>query len=58
MFKMLTSLTKATVGAIVEVPVAIATDVVTLGGRITERNEPHTTEALKKVIDNVKDSTK
>jgi hypothetical protein len=50
-------LLKAAVGVVVETPLAVATDVITLGGAITERDEPYTVSALKKVVKNVEDST-
>lgn len=57
MIKMLSGLTKAAVGVVVETPVAIAADLVTLGGSITERDEPYTATAAKKVVKNVQEST-
>lgn len=57
MFGMLTSLTKAVVGAVVETPIAIAADVITLGGSLTDKREPYTATALKTVADNVRDAT-
>ncbi len=57
MIKMLSGLTKAAVGVVVETPVAIVADLVTLGGSITERDEPYTTTAVKKVVKNVQEST-
>lgn len=56
MFGILESLTKAAVGIIVETPIAIAKDVVTLGGSLTDE-EPATIEALKKVVQNVENAT-
>lgn len=58
MFEMLKSLTKATVGLVVEPPISIVADVVTLGGSLTDKNQPYTTTAIKKVVDNVQDATK
>jgi hypothetical protein len=57
MFDSLKSLTKATIGVAIETPLAVAADFVTLGGSITERDEPYTTTAIKKVVKNVSDST-
>lgn len=54
---MLDSLFKAAVGLVVETPIAMAADVLTLGGAITERDEPHTVSALKRVVQNVERST-
>lgn len=51
------NLLKAVVGVVIETPITLAADVLTLGGAITERHEPHTMSALKKVVDNVSKST-
>jgi hypothetical protein len=55
MFGMLESLTKAALG-VVTVPVAVVADVVTLGGLLTDRDEPYTAEAVGDVVDNLKDA--
>jgi hypothetical protein len=55
---MFTSLLKAVVGVVVETPVAIIADAITLGGSLTDKREPYTATALKKVVKNVEDSTK
>ena len=52
MFGMIESLTKAVVGAVVEVPVAVAVDVVTVGQAKT------TGEAVSNVVNNLQDATK
>ena len=52
MFGMLESLGKAVVGAVVEVPVAIAVDVVTLG------QAEATGDAIGNVVNNLQDATK
>ena len=52
MFGMIESLTKAVVGVVVEAPVAIAVDVVTLG------QAGATSDALSNVVDNLQDATK
>lgn len=57
MFKMLSGLTKAAVGVAVETPLSLAADIITLGGAITERDEPYTATAVKKVVKNVQEST-
>ena len=57
MIKMLSGLTKATIGVVVETPIALAADFLTLGGSITERDEPYTATAVKKVVKNVQEST-
>ena len=54
---MFESLLKAAAGVVIETPLAIATDILTIGGALTEKNEPYTVSALKKVIDNVEDAT-
>lgn len=58
MFGMLTSLTKAVVGVVVETPVALIADTITLCGSLNDKNEPYTATALKKVVDNVENLTK
>lgn len=58
MFGILGSFTKAVIGVVVETPVAIAADVVTMGGALTDKDEPYTATALKNVVENVKDATK
>lgn len=52
MFGMLTSLIKSS-AAVVTVPVAIAADIVTLGGVFTDREEPYTAEAVSDFVKNV-----
>lgn len=54
---MFSSLLKAVVGVVIETPIALAKDVLTLGGAITEQDEPYTVTSLKKVFDNVSDAT-
>ena len=58
MFEILGDLTKAVVGVVVETPIAIAADVVTMGGVLTEKGEPYTATALKGVMQNVENATK
>ncbi|MEG0991351.1 MAG: hypothetical protein RSN88_10860 [Gordonibacter sp.] len=57
MFGMLTSLAKAAT-AVVTVPVAVAADVVTLGGSLTDKHKPYTAEAVEDFVDNLKDASK
>lgn len=57
MFGMLGSLTKAVVGVVVETPVAVVADVVTLGGSLTDKDEPYTATSVGKVMDNISDAT-
>lgn len=58
MFGMLTSLTKAVVGAVVETPVALVADAITLGGALADKAEPYTATAVRKVVENVQDAAK
>ena len=58
MFGILGDLTKAVVGVVVETPIAIAADMLTLGGSITDKNEPYTATALKGVMKNIEHATK
>ena len=53
MFDMLTNLTKAVVGAVVQTPVAVVADVVTLGGALTDKPQPYTAEAVSNVVNNL-----
>ena len=55
MFGMLESLTKAALG-VVTVPLAVAADVVTLGGVLTDKPEPYTAEAVSDVVKNLKNA--
>jgi hypothetical protein len=42
---------------VIETPLAIAADVVTMGGALTDKDEPYTATALKKVVKNVENAT-
>ena len=55
---MIGSLAKATVGAVVQTPVAIVADVVTLGGTLVDPNKPFTQDALGNVVQNLENSVK
>jgi hypothetical protein len=57
MFKILGDLTKVVVGVVVETPVAIVADVVTMGGVLSDRDEPYTSSALKNVKKNIENAT-
>lgn len=52
------NLLKAVVGVVIETPIAAVADVVTLGGVLTDKRQSYTETALKKVVENVQDSTK
>ena len=58
MFSLLNSLVKASVGVVVETPLAFIADTVTLGGALTDKEVPYTAEALEKVFENVKESVR
>ncbi len=57
MFGLIKNLTKVAVGVVVETPIAIAADIVTLGGALTDKAEPYTATAVKKVVENIEDAT-
>jgi hypothetical protein len=57
MFGLLEGLTKAVVGVVVETPIAVAADVITMGGALTDKKEPYTATALKGVMKNVENAT-
>lgn len=50
-------LLKAAVGVVIETPIAVVADVVTLGGTLTDKQSTYTAEAVEKVVKNVKEST-
>lgn len=52
------NLLKAVVGVVVETPIALVADAITLGGSLTDKDEPYTSTALKGVMKNVENSTK
>jgi hypothetical protein len=56
--KMFGNLLKAAIGLVVETPVALIADVVTMGGVLSDKKQPYTATALEKVIKNVEESTK
>lgn len=58
MFDVLGNLTKAVVGVVVETPVALVADTLTLGGSLTDQDKPYTAQAVEKVVDNVQKATK
>lgn len=57
MFGILGSLAKAVVGVVVETPVSVVADIVTLGGSLTDKREPYTATAIKRVVENIEDAT-
>ena len=50
MFGMLENLAKATVGVVVETPLAVVADVITLGGTLSDKDEPYTATALNPAV--------
>jgi len=54
---MFTDLLKATV-AIVTTPIDIAADVITLGGSLTDKDEPYTVTKLKTAATNIENAVK
>lgn len=57
MFRFLESTLKAA-ASVVSVPVAVAADVVTMGGALTDKERPYTTETCSDLVQNVKDMTR
>lgn len=57
MFGLLESLAKAAVG-VVTLPVAVVADVVTLGGSLTDKDEPYTATAASDIVENITNATK
>ena len=57
MFGLLESLAKAA-AAVVTVPIAVAADVVTMGGALTDKDQPYTADAVSDLVENLKDATK
>lgn len=57
MFGLIESLAKAAVG-VVALPVAVVADVITLGGTLTDKDEPYTASAASDIVKNLSDATK
>ena len=55
MFGMFKSLTKAVVGVVVS-PVSIAADVITMGGVLSDRDEPYTVSSMRAVLQNLENA--
>ena len=58
MFGMLGDLAKATVGLVFETPIAVVADVVTMGGALTDKDQPYTATAHEKDMENAENATK
>lgn len=54
MFGILKSAAKAA-SAVVDIPVSVAADVVTLGGTLTDKDESYTSKASERFVQNVSD---
>jgi len=50
-------LLKAVVGTVVELPVSIVADAVTLGGALTDKDQPYTAKAVGNIVKNVQQAT-
>jgi hypothetical protein len=58
MFKIFSYLTKSAVGVVCELPIAVVSDVVTMGGAMTDKDKPYTATAMEKIVENVQEATK
>lgn len=56
MFNVLKGLTKAVVST-VTLPIDVIADVVTMGGDMTEKDEPYTVTKIKKIMDGIDEAT-
>ena len=57
MFGLLESLAKAAVG-VVTLPVTVVADVITLGGSLTDKDEPYTASAASDIVKNLTNAVK
>jgi len=57
MFDFLGSVAKAALG-VVTIPVGVVADVVTMGGALTDQDEPYTAKAISDVVQNLEDAAK
>ena len=57
MFGLLESLAKAAVG-VVTLPVTVVADVITLGGALTDKDEPYTASAANDIVKNLTNAVK
>lgn len=58
MFGFLADVAKAAVGVVVEAPIALAADVLTLGGAINDRKEPYLASTAKNIMENIENAVK
>ncbi|MDR2333736.1 MAG: hypothetical protein LBE61_09655 [Burkholderiaceae bacterium] len=56
MFGLLNSLAKAAVGVVIETPLAVAADIVTMGGALTDQGKPYTAQSIERVVENVQEA--
>lgn len=57
MFGFLEDVAKAAVG-VVTLPVSVAADVITMGGALTDKNEPYTVKNVEDVVKNLTNAVK
>jgi hypothetical protein len=57
MFGFLEDIAKAAVG-VVTLPVTLVADVATLGGALTEKENPYTAERIEEIMDNLANAVK
>lgn len=57
MFGLIEGLAKAAVG-VVTIPAAVVADAVTLGGSLTDKNQPYTADAVSDVVKNLQNATR
>lgn len=57
MFGILSSLTKATVGVVVDTPVSIVRDAVEKGIMLDDDDDLHTEKALRRILKNLENAT-
>jgi hypothetical protein len=57
MFGFLEDIAKAAVG-VVTLPVTVVADVATLGGALTEKENPYTAERIEEIMDNLANAVK
>jgi hypothetical protein len=58
MFGILEDLAKAAVGVVIQAPIALVADAVTLGGTLSDRHESYTSSALEDVMRNLDNATR
>lgn len=54
---MMSSLLKAAVGLVIETPIAVVADFITMGGALTDQPSPYTAQAARRIVQNVKAAT-